>query len=239
MTRSARSSKMVINTPQPGFGNGFSSAGFSLWVLGFCEAEPPQAEACATFGFAEISGVGHKIHAAPRERMAARDAAQRKPRTAPRAVDSQGLGGVVRAGRIKLAGARHQRRKKSLVHAHGKEQRARRTAHVFGPVLRMPRSRRTSSASRGANAACATVLFGCMTMSHPVGISVLLRRKISRMRRLMRFRTTAPPRAFLTLIPKRLVRVAASAVVEEPSRGGSRPMASFGSVVCARKKTEN
>jgi hypothetical protein len=48
-------------------------------------------------------------------------------------------------------------------------------------------------------------------MSHPVGISVLLRRKISRMRRRMRFRTTAPPRAFLTLMPNRLARPGPSA----------------------------
>jgi len=43
-----------------------------------------------------------------------------------------------------------------------------------------------------------------MTISHPEGISDWLRRRISRMRRLMRLRTTAPPRAFFTLIPKRL-----------------------------------
>ncbi len=42
-------------------------------------------------------------------------------------------------------------------------------------------------------------------MSHPEGISVLLRRRISLTRRRMRFRTTAPPRAFLTLMPNRLV----------------------------------
>ncbi len=43
-------------------------------------------------------------------------------------------------------------------------------------------------------------------MSHPVGISVLLRRRISRMRRRMRLRTTAPPSAFFTLMPNRLER---------------------------------
>src|ERR1700730_18206697 len=58
-------------------------------------------------------------------------------------------------------------------------------------------------------------------MSHPVGISVLLRRKISRMRRLIRFRTTAPPRAFFTLIRTRLA--AAVFAEEKPSRGGSPP----------------
>jgi hypothetical protein len=41
-------------------------------------------------------------------------------------------------------------------------------------------------------------------MSHPDGISGVCSRRISRMRRLMRLRTTAPPSAFFTLIPKRL-----------------------------------
>ena len=157
MFRYVRIMKVEISKP-----HGFSSTGFSLWLLISCETETPQAEACATTSrFArKIGGIRYEIHAAPREGMTARDAAQREPRTAPRTVDSYGLGGVMRAGRIELAGARHQRRKKSLIHAHGKEYRARRPAHGFGPVLRMPRSRRTSSASSGANAACATVLRG-------------------------------------------------------------------------------
>jgi len=124
--------------------------------------KPRQAKARPTFQ--KIAGIGHEIHAARRERMTPRDAAQREPRTATRAVDSHGLGGVMRAGRIKLAGARHQRRKKSLIHAHGKEQPARRKAQAFGwafrPVFWMERSNRTSSAASGANAACATELFG-------------------------------------------------------------------------------
>jgi hypothetical protein len=42
-------------------------------------------------------------------------------------------------------------------------------------------------------------------MSHPAGISARLHRTISRTRRRMRLRTTAPPSAFLMLNPKRLV----------------------------------
>jgi len=41
-------------------------------------------------------------------------------------------------------------------------------------------------------------------MSHPVGISMRWQRTISRIRRRMRLRTTAPPSAFLMLKPKRL-----------------------------------
>ena len=41
-------------------------------------------------------------------------------------------------------------------------------------------------------------------MSHPAGISMRWQRTISRTRRRMRLRTTAPPSAFLMLKPKRL-----------------------------------
>src|SRR5713101_4966397 len=43
-----------------------------------------------------------------------------------------------------------------------------------------------------------------MTMSHPAGISNRWQRTTSRKRRRIRLRTTAPPRAFLILKPKRL-----------------------------------
>jgi len=42
-------------------------------------------------------------------------------------------------------------------------------------------------------------------MSHPEGISCRWQRTISRIRRRMRLRTTAPPSAFLMLNPKRLI----------------------------------
>ncbi len=65
-------------------------------------------------------------------------------------------------------------------------------------------SSRSRSAASAANSAPATVLFGCMTMSHPAGISGRWLRTISRIRRRIRLRTTAPPSAFLMLKPKRL-----------------------------------
>ena len=64
--------------------------------------------------------------------------------------------------------------------------------------------RRNKSAVSAANGARATELFGCMTMSHPAGISSRWQRTTSRRRRRIRLRTTAPPRAFLMLKPKRL-----------------------------------
>ena len=64
-------------------------------------------------------------------------------------------------------------------------------------------SSRTRSSVSAANGAFATVLFGCMTMSHPVAISWRRHRTISRNRRRIRLRTTAPPNAFLMLKPNR------------------------------------
>jgi hypothetical protein len=65
-------------------------------------------------------------------------------------------------------------------------------------------SSRNKSAVSARNSARATELFGCMTMSHPAGISSRWQRTTSRRRRRIRLRTTAPPRAFLMLKPKRL-----------------------------------
>ncbi len=42
-----------------------------------------------------LRSIGNKIHAAARERMAARKAPQGEPRAMPRAVKSQGIGGVM------------------------------------------------------------------------------------------------------------------------------------------------
>jgi len=60
------------------------------------------------------------------------------------------------------------------------------------------------SALSVANAARATAFFGCMTMSHPAVTSGRWQRTISRVRRRMRLRTTAPPSSFLMLKPNRL-----------------------------------
>ena len=115
---------------------------------------------------------------------------------------------------MKLAGVRHQRREAGLVEAQAGQQHPGRHsagAHIrlsragavgrYSPTLR---SRRRSSASSDANRVRTTELRGCMTMSHPEGISQRSRRRISRMRRRIRLRTTAPPNAFFTLMPKRL-----------------------------------
>ena len=65
-------------------------------------------------------------------------------------------------------------------------------------------SSRNRSAVSAANSAFATALFGCMTTSHPAGISIRWHRTISRKRRRIRLRTTAPPNSLLMLKPKRL-----------------------------------
>src|SRR6266852_4488017 len=70
--------------------------------------------------------------------------------------------------------------------------------------LQLVRNNRSRSAVSAAYSAFATLLFGCMTTSHPADISRRWQRTISRTRRRMRLRSTAPPSAFLMLNPKRL-----------------------------------
>jgi len=65
-------------------------------------------------------------------------------------------------------------------------------------------SSRNNSSASAAYGASAVLLFGCMTMSHPAGISCRWHRTISRTRLRMRLRTTAPPSALLMLKPNRL-----------------------------------
>jgi hypothetical protein len=74
-----------------------------------------------------------------------------------RTVELYGIGGVLRTGRVELAGAWHPRGKKHLIHADRKQQDACGWIHTFGPMFR---NRRTSSASRGAKGACATERLG-------------------------------------------------------------------------------
>ncbi len=98
-------------------------------------------------------GIGNQIHAAGRKRMAPRKAPHGEPRAATRAVELYGIGGVLRTGRVELAGAWHQSGKKHLIHAYRRQKYALGRAQTFGPMFR---SRRTSSASRGAKGASAT-----------------------------------------------------------------------------------
>ena len=65
-------------------------------------------------------------------------------------------------------------------------------------------SSRNSSPASNENSAVAAELRGCITMSHPGGISCRCNRTISRSRRRMRFRRTAPPRVLRMLQPNRL-----------------------------------
>jgi len=112
---------------------------------------------------------------------------------------------VSRTRRLIPAGAPKQHRQIRFVAVQRKQRRTHRvpTGFPFQLYASFPSSRTSSSVS-GANAAVATLLFGCITMSHPAGISCRWQRTISRKRRRMRLRTAAPPSAFLMLKPKRL-----------------------------------
>src|SRR5713226_8445103 len=139
-----------------------------------------------------------------------------------------GLVGIARTRRREAATTREQDRQIRFVEAQREKRRARRNGSLFdlcrgglqsalliaGARCRNKRrtkvrpytlfSSRNKSAVSAANGASATELFGCMTMSHPAGISSRWQRTTSRRRRRIRLRTSAPPRAFLILKPKRL-----------------------------------
>src|SRR5258708_32111130 len=110
--------------------------------------------------------------------------------------------GILRTGWLEPAASGNQHGQIDLVNA----QREQRDSHADfqGRGHHTLRSNCSSSAVSVANGARTTALFGCMTMSHPAGISRRWQRTISRMRRRIRLRTTAPPSAFLMLKPKRL-----------------------------------
>ena len=129
-----------------------------------------------------------------RKRMTPQQALNTEPHTTQYAEPLNSLICVHRTGGLEAAAPREQNGEIRLIAADREECRA--DCYALS-------SRRKSavSASKGA---FATELFGWMTMSHPAGISSRCSRAISRRRRRIRLRTTAPPRAFLILKPKRL-----------------------------------
>jgi len=146
--------------------------------------------------------------------MASQKPLHSQPDSARQAESFNGLVGVARAGRLEAAAACEQQgqvglvksqRKQSGVHRPGLpaplvRNRSRPYCFVCGALF----SRRNKSAVSTAKGARATELFGCMTMSHPAGVSKRWPRTISRTRRRIRLRTTALPSSFLMLNPNRL-----------------------------------
>src|SRR6266446_1440853 len=134
--------------------------------------------------------------------MAAKQPLERQPRSSCHAEALDRLVCIQRTRGLKPAASAHEQRQVRLIES----QRPERQAHARCPwqAVHALGIRRNNSASSAANSAFATLLFGCMTMSHPAGISRRWQRTTSRTRRRMRLRTTAPPSAFLMLNPKRL-----------------------------------
>ena len=108
---------------------------------------------------------------------------------------------------MKLAASAKKRPQKNLIRAHARQRQPREPlprARALHSVARFCRgSSPSSSASSFVNFIVATERLGCMAMSHPGAISSRCNRRISRMRLRIRFRTTALPSAFFTLMPKR------------------------------------
>ena len=134
-----------------------------------------------------------------RQGMAPQQPLRPQPHAAQYAKSLDRVVGVARTRGLVAAGTRKQNGEVGFVAT----QRQQRRPHRKGMGFRLP-NRRSRSCSSAAKGVLSTLLFGCMTMSHPAGISCRWQRTISRSRRRMRLRTTAPPKAFLMLKPKRL-----------------------------------
>ena len=125
----------------------------------------------------------------------------------PRAKSLDRFIGVSRTGRMKLAATPEKGPEKNLIPAHAcqrqpGEKSTRSPALYFAARFSLG-SKASNSASSFENSSVSTDRLGCITTSHPGGISSRCNRKISRMRLRIRLRTTALPSAFFTLIPKR------------------------------------
>jgi len=136
-------------------------------------------------------------------RMAATDARQAGRDTFENTVTAHRLGHVHRASRVKPAGARQTRRDEAVITEEQQNQRG--ASHSL--YLRRWRASvraRSSSATTQFQARAPAPLRAITTKSVAGGKAARRRRKNSRTRRLMRFRTTELPTLPLTVIPSRV-----------------------------------
>jgi hypothetical protein len=149
-----------------------------------------------------------------RERMAAQKPLHPQPDSARQAESFNRVVSKAGAGWLEPAASREQHGEVAFVTSQRKQSsfdrpglrafEMRDISRPYAFVCGVLFSRRNKSAVSAANGAPATELFGCMTMSHPAGISRRWQRTISRTRRRIRLRVTALPSSFLMLNPKRL-----------------------------------
>jgi hypothetical protein len=133
------------------------------------------------------------------ERMAARQAAQAKADALQHAVLFDGVLHIFRTSRMKTARRWQQGRDDQLIASNQTDRDHARQLHLplhFSITFLRARS-------RSVKGAASAVRRGLMTMSHFGLSSVRCRRNASRIRRLMRFRTTLPPMARGTVSPNR------------------------------------
>ena len=153
---------------------------------------------------AAVKSFRHRIVSTLGKRAAAHQALHSQPRTAPRAKSLNRFVRVFRAGGSEPATAAKKRPEKNLIHAHTQQgEPLRGSVWLHADSRFCSGSSDSSSASSFVNSSVAAARLGCITMSHPGAISSRCNRKTSRTRLRIRFRTTAFPSAFLTLMPKR------------------------------------
>jgi hypothetical protein len=151
--------------------------------------------------------------------MAARQAPQDQDGAAPCAIAANRLRSVDAAARIKAAVPSDERRQSQTVTFDEKKERLR--DHFCRRFRSRPiRARYSASTSRRDKPFISA--FGSNTRSSPRRASFLLRRKQSRSRRFVRFRSTAPPTRRLAASPIRQASKPFSAAISVNSRPSSR-----------------
>ena len=143
----------------------------------------------------------HGVKTAFVERMTAAEAFQAKPHARPGSMNRDRLAHVVRAGGVKTACRRKERRNQSLVR--GDESDEDRARCPGNPASLHRKKRRRTSACSSLNKQSRVVRRGLKTMDHS-GLSwASSRRAASRIRRRIRLRTTALPSARGVVKPTR------------------------------------
>jgi len=137
------------------------------------------------------------------KRVAFRQTLHPHPEPARRSMGFHGFDHVLRAGGMKTAPRRQQRRDPSLIDTQSAENKCpnhRCDCSGWDPHLAI-----TFKSARSTSAKLATVAArrGLTTISQPAARLVRCNRKASRSRRLIRLRTTAPPSARVAVTPSR------------------------------------
>ena len=147
--------------------------------------------------------LGRRIISGPRKGMAAQQASCGQCGPAKHAVALDSFHGVFRAGRHEATGMRKQRRNESLIAPQDKLEGQLHFCSITRARCAANRSPRATSSISSAKGKVSTLLRGLKTTSTGPSHACAEDRTASRMRRLIRLRSTDPPSTLPTVSPTR------------------------------------